>query len=229
MDEKTIIKKIADYCIKVYPKKKILPSLVIAQCILETGHFKSGLFLNAYNLTGMKWVAGCGCDAITMPTKEWNGKCYITINAKFRKYKTLEDGIEGHYKFLEYPRYSNLKGVTDYVTACKLVQQDGWATSPTYTANLINVIKTYKLYEYDNQILQPTKKKSKAGSKGCYNKCSVHHVSIVSALKSVGEKDTSFTHRKKIAKANGIKLYVGTAKQNVKLLTLLKKGNLKKA
>ena len=57
----------------------------------------------------------------------------------------------------------------------------------------------------------------------------MHHVSIVSALKSVGEKDTSFTHRKKIAKVNGIKLYVGTAKQNVKLLTLLKKGNLKKA
>ena len=51
--------------------------------------------------------------------------------------------------------------------------------------------------------------------------------SIVAALKSVGV-DSSFTYRKKIAKANGIALYIGTAKQNIKLLNLLKQGKLVK-
>ena len=53
--------------------------------------------------------------------------------------------------------------------------------------------------------------------------------SIVSALETVGEKDTSFAHRKKIAFANGFKSYSGTIKENLTLLTYLKCGQLKKA
>jgi hypothetical protein len=49
--------------------------------------------------------------------------------------------------------------------------------------------------------------------------------SIVDALKSL-KIDSSFNHRKQIAKANGIMLYVGLASQNIKLLTLLKQGIL---
>lgn len=49
--------------------------------------------------------------------------------------------------------------------------------------------------------------------------------SIVDALKSL-KIDSSFNHRKEIAKANGITLYVGLANQNIKLLTLLKQGIL---
>lgn len=54
-------------------------------------------------------------------------------------------------------------------------------------------------------------------------------LSIVLALKAVGEKDWSFAHRTKIAEANGIKDYEGSAKQNTKLVTLIKSGKLKKA
>lgn len=53
--------------------------------------------------------------------------------------------------------------------------------------------------------------------------------SIVRGLAGVGEKDTSFSHRSKIAAANGIKLYAGTAAQNIQMLNLLKQGKLKKA
>lgn len=51
--------------------------------------------------------------------------------------------------------------------------------------------------------------------------------SIVDALKSLSI-NSSFTFRKKIAIKNGINNYNGTAKQNVKLLNLLKQGVLKK-
>lgn len=52
--------------------------------------------------------------------------------------------------------------------------------------------------------------------------------SIVDGLKSIGV-DSSFSNREKIAKANGVNNYSGTASQNEKLLSLLKQGKLKKA
>lgn len=51
--------------------------------------------------------------------------------------------------------------------------------------------------------------------------------SIVEALTSIGV-DASFTHRKKIAHANGILNYSGTSTQNIRLLDFLKKGKLKR-
>ena len=49
--------------------------------------------------------------------------------------------------------------------------------------------------------------------------------SIVDALKAIGV-DSSFSNRKKIAKANGITAYIGTASQNTSLLNKLKNGKL---
>ncbi len=49
--------------------------------------------------------------------------------------------------------------------------------------------------------------------------------SIVTALKAVGE-DSSYLYRRKIAAANGIENYSGTADQNVALLLRLKQGKL---
>lgn len=62
-----------------------------------------------------------------------------------------------------------------------------------------------------------------------YSKYTGSSVSIVAALKAVGETDTSLTHRKKIAVANGISSYSGTASQNTSMLNLLKAGKLIKA
>jgi hypothetical protein len=51
--------------------------------------------------------------------------------------------------------------------------------------------------------------------------------SLIDALKAV-KADSSYANRAKIAKANGIANYAGTAAQNVTLLGLLKAGKLKK-
>lgn len=55
--------------------------------------------------------------------------------------------------------------------------------------------------------------------------CGKNETSVVDALKSLGE-NSGFAYRKKIAEANGIEGYVGTAKQNIRLLSLLKQGEL---
>lgn len=49
--------------------------------------------------------------------------------------------------------------------------------------------------------------------------------SIVQALTDIGAQ-SAYTYRAKIAKANGIKSYIGTAKQNTDMLDLLKAGKL---
>ena len=52
--------------------------------------------------------------------------------------------------------------------------------------------------------------------------------SLNDALKSVGEKDISLSHRKAIAIVNSISNYKGSASQNLTMLKLLKAGKLVK-
>lgn len=63
--------------------------------------------------------------------------------------------------------------------------------------------------------------------KSYYPKCSESCKTITSGLSEIGVTMT-YANREKIANANGIKSYKGTAAQNTKLLKLLKKGKLVK-
>ncbi len=62
----------------------------------------------------------------------------------------------------------------------------------------------------------------------CYPKYSGSSASLVDAFESLGV-NSSFNNRRKIAKVNGINGYVGTAAQNIKLLALLRTGQLRRA
>lgn len=72
-----------------------------------------------------------------------------------------------------------------------------------------------------------TKTEKKETTTKYYKKYTGKSGSLKEALNSIGVNN-SFANRTKIAKANGIKIYLGTAKQNIKLLNLLKDGKLKK-
>lgn len=61
-----------------------------------------------------------------------------------------------------------------------------------------------------------------------YPKCDSSYTTLSSALDSI-KVDSSKAHRTKIAKANGIKSYQGSAEDNTKMLNLLRSGKLKKA
>ena len=70
-------------------------------------------------------------------------------------------------------------------------------------------------------------KPTQSSSASYYPKYTGKSVSLVDALKSL-KIDSSFANRKKIAVKNGIKAYLGTAKQNTQMFNLLKQGRLKK-
>lgn len=135
---------------KYYDIYKILPSLTIAQAILESGWGKSELAQKAFNYFGMKAGTGWKGKVYTKETGEQklNGDRY-SITAKFRAYANREEGIRGYYIFLQYPRYAKLRGVTDYKMACMLIKEAGWATDISYTNKLIELIEKYNLSQYD--------------------------------------------------------------------------------
>ena len=68
--------------------------------------------------------------------------------------------------------------------------------------------------------------KRESAAKQYYPKPTDVQSSIVDGLRSVGERDTTFNHRKEIAKANGINDYAGSATQNLTLVNLLNEGKL---
>ena len=130
----------------------ILASLTAAQALIESNKGNSGLAQKGNNLFGIK--GEYNGQFVTMPTKEWNGSQYITVNAKFRKYPSWAESIADHSGlFNRSSRYQNLRGCTDYKTACENVQKDGYATSPSYTTTLLRTIETYRLYNWDKEAL----------------------------------------------------------------------------
>ena len=79
-------------------------------------------------------------------------------------------------------------------------------------------------YNYND--VQAIVNKLLSGNKVTYlSNTSYKGTSIVDALNQI-KVDSSYSYRSKLAKANGITNYSGTASQNTKLLDLLKKGKL---
>jgi len=139
--------------------RKILPSLTIAQAILESGWGNSGLTIKANALFGIK--AG-----LTWKGKRYSSKtqeCYdkvnfTTITAAFRGYNSWAESIADHTNFIvSNSRYKAVLTATNYKTACYAIAKAGYATAPDYAQSLIEIIEQYKLYEYDKLTIPPVK------------------------------------------------------------------------
>lgn len=156
-EQNAFINTIGNAAVKHYAKYKVLPSLTIAQIIKESNWGKSGLAKTCFNYTGMKWTETCGFPYKEYNTKEWDKKQnkYITILAKFIKFPTTADGIEGHYKFIhKYKRYAPIIGETDSYTACIKMGNSGWATAPNYGQSLWkDYVLPYNLQKWDSMVV----------------------------------------------------------------------------
>lgn len=160
MNNNEFIEKIGAMARADMKKTKILASLTIAQAILESSWGRSSLAVAPNNnLFGIK--GSYNGQSCTFPTSEYiNGK-WVRVNANFRKYPSWAESIADHSAlFNNYNRYANLRGCTDYKLACKYVREDGYATDPSYTNKLINLIEANNLNRFDiesnSQSKQPT-------------------------------------------------------------------------
>lgn len=140
---KYVIKYANDYGIKVH-------SPIIAQAILESGWGGSTLASKYNNIFGLKCGGSWKGKSVNMATKEEYTVGTLTdIRDNFRVFDSIEDGVKGYFEFINYSRYSNLKGVTNPEEYCRLIKADGYATSSTYVTNLMRVIRDNNLTRFD--------------------------------------------------------------------------------
>jgi len=148
----TFLEKIKPLVITDMRETGILASLTAAQAFIESNNGNSGLTQKANNLFGIKGSYD-GQSVKMLTTEYYNGVAH-RVYADFRKYPNWLDSINDHSAlFNRLNRYKNLRGETNYVTACNNVAKDGYATSPTYATTLLNTINKYKLYEWDAEAL----------------------------------------------------------------------------
>lgn len=149
------IKKVAS----LITDRRILPSLTIAQAILESGWGNSGLTIKGNALFGIKAGIGWKGKRYSSKTKEcYDKKNFVTITAYFRAYNSWAESVNDHTAFIaSNKRYAKVLTAKDYKTACYEIAQAGYATAPNYVQSLINIIEGYKLYEYDKLTIPPVK------------------------------------------------------------------------
>ena len=154
MYRQEFINKIKDGAIRGWNDYKVLPSLTIAQAILETGWGKSAI---GNNIFGIKADSNWKGKKKLVRTHEYVNGQKIYVDAYFRDYNSIYESLEDRFKFLQKPRYNKVVGEKDYKKACTEIQKAGYATDPNYPSKLINIIEQYKLYEYDKEALKPPK------------------------------------------------------------------------
>lgn len=153
MTQQEFIAKIAGPAVEDMRNTRIPASLTIAQAILESNWGKSGLTAKANNLFGIKGTGPAG--SVQMPTKEYIGGQWVTVNANFRAYNNWAESIADHSKLIlngtrdKPTRYHGVLGA-DYKTACYEIWKGGYATDPQYPQKLISLIEKYNLQQYDS-------------------------------------------------------------------------------
>lgn len=143
------IESVAQGAINGWTKYGVLPSVTVAQAILESGWRQSALSTQAHNLFGIK--GSYNGQYVTMQTREvYNGQSYY-IYDNFRKYANNSESVEDHGNFLySNSRYANLLGDQSYASVARKLQADGYATDPSYASSLIKLVEMYNLTQLDN-------------------------------------------------------------------------------
>ncbi len=134
-------------------------SVTLAQAIWETGRGRNPIS-DANNYYGIKAVVAADNTVSVGPiaigwvwawTKEWDGKRFVERRERFRKYRSIEDSFRDHGILLATnPRYAEaMRAVDDPREFARRIAAAGYATSPTYAADLIRLMDAENLYRFD--------------------------------------------------------------------------------
>lgn len=155
--QRNFIESIENSAINNYKSYKILPSITIAQAILESNWGRSQLSTQYHNLFGIKGYNWNGKTA-NLSTNEFYNQ---TIKDDFRMYEDVYESVEDHGLFLsENPRYSKhgLFSSNTYMEQAKALQEAGYSTIENeegeriYSKQLIELIQQYQLQLIDSHV-----------------------------------------------------------------------------
>ena len=161
MSNEEFIQFVGEIAQKDWSERHImLPSVVIAQAIKESGWGSSELAQNANALFGIKKNGWIGKTYVKQAVEQNPDGTYYTVdNTEWRAYDSWERSIIDHNDYIatrstdggKTLRYEPIIGCTNYQQVCQGLQDCGYATSLTYADSLIESIQERNLTAYDPQ------------------------------------------------------------------------------
>jgi len=153
-DKQAFIAEIVPVAKEMQASHGIMPSIILAQAILESDWGTSELSAKYNNLFGIKSFSS-NDHSVKLETKEYKDGKWETIKANFKVYASWSDCIRDHTLLFvqgvdwDPYLYQGVLLADDYQTAAKALQVAGYATDPGYAEKLVSLIKEYNLDQYD--------------------------------------------------------------------------------
>lgn len=169
--KEAFIEAVSKIAVELYSKTKILPSVVIGQCCLETGY---GLGSDSTELVKVNNLLGMKADLINNTWKDftvWNGKSIKKKTPEekdgkviykydyFRVYDNYEQCITDYEMFLlnvkndNGYKYRQVAGMTDPKEVITAISKGGYATDSGYISKVMAVINANSLTQYDKKVI----------------------------------------------------------------------------
>lgn len=153
LDRQAFIDRLVPPAQEAYQTYGVLPSISLAQAILESNWGLSLLSAQYNNLYGIK--AGPDQASVGLETQEYLDGQWVTIIGDFRVFASWEESVEAHALLFvngvnwNPQLYHPVLAANDYQQAAYALQEAGYATDPGYAQKLIALIKEYHLNQYD--------------------------------------------------------------------------------
>lgn len=145
------IDEMSTHAVELQGKYGILPSITIAQGILESDWGQSGLAQEENNYYGIKGDQ----NSSHYVTREFTGE-WVETSEPFESYGSMEDSMEAHANLLangpswDANHYQGVFEAANYREAAVALQEAGYATDPSYSDKLISIIETHNLNQFDS-------------------------------------------------------------------------------
>ncbi len=150
------IESISGVALDNYKNYGILPSITIAQAILESGWGESTLSSKYNNLFGIKADSRWDGKSIEMETKE---NYDDVIVGAFRAYDNFNSSIKDHGKFLSENERYTVNGLFEgktYIEQAQSLEDAGYSTAKDEEGNLIYADKLIKVIQENNLMFYDT-------------------------------------------------------------------------
>ena len=163
------IAKVAKIAVELYPKTKILPSVIISQAFLENG---GGVANDAIELTKRNNLFGLKSSLLNSTWQNfsvWNGTSFSKVTPEyyggkltyitdsFRVYPDYKTCILDYEMFLTHVKndsgykYRAVVGKANPAEVITIISKGGYATDPAYIQKVLNIISQYNLTKYDKE------------------------------------------------------------------------------
>jgi flagellum-specific peptidoglycan hydrolase FlgJ len=150
-DQQAFISLVAPGAVAAQQRFGVPAAVTIAQAIEESAWGHSGLAAQYHNLFGIKGTGPAG--SVGLPTSEYEGGQWVTVDAQFRVYHNDAESIADHAELLATSGYYTRAMADRAVPDAFANDLTGvYATDPDYGANLIALMKLYNLYQFDTAV-----------------------------------------------------------------------------